>query len=722
MHKEYYIWIEIQANKNSICDAGIFRVQMQNCAKAGIGSVILSVKDTSGFVLYPSQYAPHYAQYDKTFKAGTDYLAQCLSIIRNEGMRCFAAVDVFAEGNRTHPHPSMPGLRHPNWQTHVYGINAQGLPQVQPAGCASPLQTSGSIDDFGEIFVNPANAEVCEYELALIRELTRQYDIDGIVLDRARYVGLSSDFSAETRQKWEAFAGKSSEGWPASVYTLVPNKDAEPTICPGEDFGSFLTFRAQTICEYIEKVRMCVDSCGKKMIFLDYTGSWYPLYYQVGANWASQKYLPEEYPWVDAGQYQKTAYAELLDGLLSGFYYPDVLEQEALSHGQPAYWYSVEGAARLAAKVTMGAVPVYGSLFLEQYRNDPAALTQAVHACFARSAGCMLFDLSYLAENNWWPLVGIKAEGLPTFTPLLESDLPQLETLWAQCFPPAFAMQQNDLRQRIFADPALCPQASLALKLPGGKLVGAVVGKQMPPESGACASSACISTLLVHPAFTGHGFGTQLFIACEKALAALGAKTIFIGQEFHNFFSGIPAPTPQKLKFFEQLGCIIHTEDHFDLEADIQNNPYIDAFSPSDWEGKYQAQALHTPEEKEALFAFLSREFPGRWEWEARQQLAQPNQERYFLLLKNAAGLVQGYCHVSASPDGSGGLGPVGIAKELRGQHLGDFLLAASLQHLRRLGVQKVCIDWTILQKFYGQFGFQVVRTYRGAKKQVKEK
>ncbi|WOC32783.1 MULTISPECIES: GNAT family N-acetyltransferase [Caproicibacterium] len=721
MYPEYSVWIEIQANKKTICNPADFRSQMQKCARAGIGSVILSVKDTSGFAIYNSRFAPHYARYDTTFVPGKDYLAQCLAILKELGMHCYASIDIFAEGNKQRPHPAMHGLLHPDWQTDVYGLDAQGAAHVQSVTDPQPLRTLGSIDDFGEIFVNPAKEEVRGYELSLLEELMDGYDIDGIALDRVRYVGLSSDFGALTRKKWEAFTGRSSAGWPTSVYQLEPD-GGELRLVPGADFGSFLEFRAQTIRQFVEQVRALVDRYDGKFRFLDYTGSWYPLYHQVGANWASAQYVPEkEYPWVNPQAYAQTGYAELLDGLLSGFYYPEVREADAAAADRPAWWYSVEGSARMAKTVTRGVAPVFGGLFLEQYAQDLAAMPEAVQMCFARSAGCMLFDLSYLEQNNWWPLVGVDADGVPQLRPLQESDLPALEMLWRRSFPPAFAMRQNDLRARIFGDPDFCAEASFTLKKADGTLLGAVVGKAFHEDVELYRHAGCLSALLVDPALQNRGFGTQLFFACERALRRQGIGKIFLGQEFCNFFSGIPAPTPEKLRFFANLGCTNNTEDHYDLTADITNNPLIDRFDTAPFAQKFSTEQL-SPVEKEALFAFLDREFPGRWALEAREQLAQGRQEPYFVLLKDKAGQVQGFCHVSVKEDGSGGLGPIGIAKAVRGHCVGEYLQRQSFMHLRSLGAREVCIDWTILKDFYGKFGFQPVRTYRGSWKQVQEK
>lgn len=396
----YFVWIEITANRERILNKALFEAAMEKCVSCGIDSVVLSVKDTSGFVLYPSQYAPHYSKFDDRFE-NTDYLKQCLEIIHEKGMKMYAAIDVFAEGNKRRKHPLMKGLTQKGWMCEVYGLNEKDEPVVQPVSDETPIQTMGSIDDFGEIFVNPANDEVVDYELSLIEEVMNAYDIDGIVLDRVRYVGLSSDFSALSIEKWKASAGIEGEIDLSDIYKLV-KKDGKLDVEFGKHFGSFNTFRAQQIYNFTEKVRAVVERANKKIEFIDYTGSWYPLYHLVAANWASPEHLETSYPATDPKEYAKTAYIRLVDRMMSGFYYEDVEIKEALAHKKPAYWYSVEGSADIAYEVTKREKPILGSLFLDQYKETPSDIKRAVDMCFKKSDGCMLFDLCYLVNNDWW--------------------------------------------------------------------------------------------------------------------------------------------------------------------------------------------------------------------------------------------------------------------------------------------------------------------------------
>lgn len=722
MNLNYFIWIEIQANKETIVDPDKFRQRMEQCQKAGIGSVILSVKDTSGFVIYNSNIAPHYCEYDEAFER-KDYLYDCIKIIHGLGMKFYASFDVFAEGNKRKKHPMMPGIKNPAWQTSVYGLNEAGEGIIQPVSLETPLKAVGSIDDFGEIFVNPANDDVCAYELSLLNEVMVRYPIDGISLDRVRYVGLSSDFSPITKLKWDEHIGKP-YNWPEDIYRIIYQNN-ETVIQYGKYFGEFITFRSGIIKNFIAQVRKLVDTQKNKIEFWDYTGSWYPLYYQVGANWASKTFETEDYYWVDSVKYMKTGYAEQLDGLLSGFYYPNITEQDAILAGQPAYWYSVEGSGRIASEVTRNVVPIIGSLFLEQYRDNLESMTKAVDMCFQKSAGCMLFDLSYLVNNDWWKYVTIKNDNknLDDFKlePLKEDDLTEFTELWRECFTEEFLFSKEKFRKDIFEDELLYQEASLCLRSKeNNELIGAIVCKKSKEEDELCPNSCWITALLVKPFYHKLGFGTILYKTAELELKKKSVNKIYVGQDYQNLFSGIPAPSVEKINFFKELGFTINIDEHYDLEADIICNDKIDNFNTSPFDEQYIAQALKPGEDQE-LYDFLEEEFPGRWLFTAKEHLEAGGSPENIVVLKNQEyNKIKGFCMVAVNNDRTGGLGPIGIAKSIRGKNNGDFLVQQSLLHLRKLGAERICIDWTMLKDFYGKFDFIPVRVYRGAYKEIK--
>ena len=93
--------------------------------------------------------------------------------------------------------------------------------------------------------------------------------------------------------------------------------------------------------------------------------------------------------------------------------------------------------------------------------------------------------------------------------------------------------------------------------------------------------------------------------------------------------------------------------------------------------------------------------------------------EEIVLLRSISENELVGYCILSSEKNkagdktGFGGLGPIGIAKKIRGNQVGNYILCQSLVKAGDVGVTRVNIDWTILKDFYGQFGFTAQRIYR---------
>ena len=222
------------------------------------------------------------------------------------------------------------------------------------------------------------------------------------------------------------------------------------------------------------------------------------------------RHVPEEYGLASIEKYQHAGYAHLVDNLLSGCYYPEITEQEA-AH-RPAFWYSVEGAARLAKQVILEDAPVTASLFLDQYRSQPRRIEQAIQMCFAQTGRCMLFDLSYLEQDGWWP----HAQRSAALCPLTEEELPELHRLLQRTLPAQYDWGKARLEQVAVRDPALLPEGTLCLKTGDGRLLGAVVSKQFAPGEPPYGGAGCVSMLLVDPEIQNRGWGSCLLKAAEQ--------------------------------------------------------------------------------------------------------------------------------------------------------------------------------------------------------------
>jgi hypothetical protein len=140
-----------------------------------------------------------------------------------------------------------------------------------------------------------------------------------------------------------------------------------------------------------------------KVSLESYVGSWYPIYgNDVGVNWASEN-RRVSYDWASKN-YGKTGYAELVDVLYVGLYYPSNTEAEATKAGANA-WRSVEGAAKLAREVTGGATKVHGVINYGDDNLTPEKLAAGTDIIKDQTSGVSIFEASYVKRREMWTIL-----------------------------------------------------------------------------------------------------------------------------------------------------------------------------------------------------------------------------------------------------------------------------------------------------------------------------
>jgi len=252
---------------------------------------------------------------------------------------------------------------------------------------------------------------VRDYELSILKELVTLYpNLDGIILDRVRFDNLNADFSDSSKIAFEAFIGQPVANFPTDIYSYDGQERKD-----GKLYKQWLEWRASIIHDFIYTARKELKTINPDIIFGDYTGSWYPLYFDVGVNFASKEYDPsKEFDWATAN-YKNYGYAEALDLFTTGNYYFEVEKAEVkgmpdtskktLESGlivEKEDWYTVEGSAELVNKVTLGKTPVYAGLFVEQYKDHPEQFVKALKMCKKTSQGAMIFDIVHIINYGWW--------------------------------------------------------------------------------------------------------------------------------------------------------------------------------------------------------------------------------------------------------------------------------------------------------------------------------
>lgn len=399
------LWVDGSANFGRLNSAEKVNKILDKIVNAGVTDIVVGVKLVSGEVLYPSKYAPQVFNWQGEHRDSTyDYLGTIIPAAHKRGLKVYLCMNTFSEGWKGKDRGPIYST-HPDWQSQVY--TPQGM-----------MPITKSKKGFAA-FVNPIQPQARQYELNIIKELATKYPVEGIVLDRARYNGINSDFTDLSRKTFEKFIGKKVEHWPEDIFTWHQKADGEWETKPGKLYKQWLLWRVKVIYDFFKDARDAVKSADPNKEFTTYVGAWYPLYYDVGVNWASKDYdVSKDYDWA-LPDYQKYGYAELLDYLMVGCYFYDVniselnKRPEAQNRKRPeaglekekkAYWYSVEGSAQIAMKVVMGKIPVYGGLYVQQYKdkNDPAQFVKAMKMVQKETDGIMVFDLVHLEKFGWW--------------------------------------------------------------------------------------------------------------------------------------------------------------------------------------------------------------------------------------------------------------------------------------------------------------------------------
>ncbi len=411
--KPAFLWMDAHANfKRLGTEAGVDRV-LKEAKAVGFTGVILGLKGSDSYVVYPSHIAPVLHELHG-FRRPHNYNFPAVVLKEGHklGLKVYFGMEEFQEGDKK-DHKGIVYTTHPDWQCQVY----------TPKGIVPMRRTSGG----GAVFVNPVLPQVRAYEISLWQELLRMYKPDGIVLDGARYPNSKiiddADFSNASRTAFEKFIGYKIEKWPQDIFTFKTSPDGKVKQVPGSLFRKWIEWHSAVIRDFIRQVRDSVRRIDPKVKVADYVGAWYPIYYQMGVNWASRTYNPaKQYSWADP-TYYRTGYAQLLDEMFVGTYFYNVTERGAVESHTPSpdptkkpsyyWWYSVDGSAKIAMRVINGVVPAYGSLYVQQYldKHNPKQFVRAIRADLRLTDGVMIFDLVHLDKYGWWKYAKEGLEG-----------------------------------------------------------------------------------------------------------------------------------------------------------------------------------------------------------------------------------------------------------------------------------------------------------------------
>jgi uncharacterized lipoprotein YddW (UPF0748 family) len=398
-NKPKIMWFDAEANFQRFSNPDSIDYYLEKVHDLGFTDVAVDVRPITGEVLFDTKFAPRMREWKGFKRADFDYLGRFIQTSHRLGMKVHATMNVFVAGHNYFDR----GLiysSHPEWASMMY--TPDGMKPI-----------TAEKEKYGAM-VNPINADFQKHILNVMRDLVRQYpSLDGILLDRVRYDGIEADFSSMSRVAFEKYIGAKVKHFPQDIFTWKKDAAGKPHVNRGQLFNKWIEWRTKNIYDFMAKARKNVKTVNPKISFGTYTGAWYPSYYEVGVNFASNKYDPSrDYDWATK-DYHKYGYMELLDTYITGNYYTDITAEEAAKNKNGvknetdfealrSSWYNVEGSCN-KLRTILGGHPFIGGLLVDQLYATPQKLSEAVKMNLEKSDGLMVFDICHLiAKPELW--------------------------------------------------------------------------------------------------------------------------------------------------------------------------------------------------------------------------------------------------------------------------------------------------------------------------------
>ncbi|MNH97206.1 Endo-1,4-beta-xylanase A precursor [compost metagenome] len=391
--QEVYMWIEQSTNLNKYPSSEAIRKLLVKAKAAGVTGVQFPVKGSEGFGSHLKNNLsgiPHISQITEASKAGVprdlDVLQEFITHGHALGLRVDAIFNLYGAGSDKDS--GLTKAQFEAFEEWVYRPEDKGAIVRITKSSYKPLV----------YFMNPANDDNQQYQMNVIEEVMRNYDIDSVVLDRARYDNIYADFSDLSKRKFEKYLeqkGKSLLKWPQDVFEHQYDSSGNfVATVNGPLFYDWLTYRSAGEKEMFVKFRKMVNEvnqdAGKKIPFAISMGSWYTSYYEIGQNWANPNFRYDPRLGFNLGElytdeYAQTAFGtkEIFDFMVLGTYY-----------NTPA---AVKRGISLIHILTQEEFPIYVGFQLEQL-PQPEDQRVSFQAALNYTNGIKLFDLSQI---NW---------------------------------------------------------------------------------------------------------------------------------------------------------------------------------------------------------------------------------------------------------------------------------------------------------------------------------
>lgn len=397
--KPKLMWFDAEANFKHFSNPDTIDFYLEKIKNIGFTDAVVDIRPITGEVLFKSEFAPQMKEWDGFVRPDFDYLGHFITKAHELGMKVHASLNTFVGGHNFFDRGQM-YTTNPEWASMVYTPD-QGIVSIM----TQKKKYSAMI--------NPINPDFQAHILNVLKEVTTKYPkLDGFILDRVRYDGIMADFSDLSRTKFEEYLGEKIESFPADIYEWKTDANGKSNYVRGKHFNKWIEWRAKNIYDFMALARQTVKQVNPDISFGTYTGAWYPSYFEVGVNWASNQYDPsKDFDWATP-EYKNFGYAGLLDMYATGNYYTNVTMDEYLknnnivvnetdSKGATGTWYCVEGSCQKIRGILNGRKFMGGILVDQFYENRPQ-LSRSIAMNIQASDGLMVFDIVHIIRKNLW--------------------------------------------------------------------------------------------------------------------------------------------------------------------------------------------------------------------------------------------------------------------------------------------------------------------------------
>lgn len=409
--KTAVMWIDGEANFKRFSNPDSIDYYLKKCRNLGFTDIVVDVRPITGEVFFKTDKAPMMKSWMGYERRDFDYLGRFIQTGHQLGLKVRASMNCFCAAHNTYE-KGLLYSGHSDWASMVY----------TPQGIVPIMKVKETYDGM----VDPLNEDYRKHITGVLGDLIKLYpSLDGVVLDRVRYEGIGTDFSDHSRKLFEEFIGKKLKRFPEDIFSWQKGDDEKYHVQRGQWFKQWIYWRAKNIYDAMVELRQTVKDINSNVEFGTYTGAWYPSYYEVGVNFASNTYDPSnDYDWA-LPEYKNTGYMELLDFYMAGNYYSDVtiaeynsnqhlVWNETDSEAQSGTWYCVEGSNKKLRNI-FGGHPFCGSVLVSQLFDEPEKLSREIEMNLRESDGVMIFDIVHLIMHpELWKEVekGMRAGGM----------------------------------------------------------------------------------------------------------------------------------------------------------------------------------------------------------------------------------------------------------------------------------------------------------------------